>query len=1310
MEFSTEPFDDLFEVFEELGKGHFATVKRCVRRSDGATFAAKLLRKRRVCRGVAVEDIRREALALSRLKHPNIITLHDVYDTGQSVVLLLELVTGGELFHYVGDEGHLEERRAVHIVRQILDAVQHMHQIHLAHLDLKPENVLVVERCELPHIKVIDLGLSQWLDEATDVKTVFGTPEFVAPEVVNFDTLSLATDMWSVGVITYILLSGASPFLGETKQETYSNVANGTFSFDKEYFEFISDDAKDFICRLLVKDPRGRDSVWDSLQHSWIKKNSTETPTNPHSDNIEAGAPAPPLSSCRSPMSLLEAVGSGDIVAVESQLAVATDERRLSAALGLAAETGHVAMVRLLINAGASLGPMPMMTSELGGESGVMTSEVEGEKGVMTSELGGETPLMRAARAGHADVVNVLIEAGACLSTQNKDGDTALHLAAAWGRLECACALVETGGASSDWLNAALATPLHLALANRQSTLACYLLNTAGADYELEDGMGERALHLACREGLQDVVEMLCLTLMCATDVANRHGLFPLHIAARHGHTDIVRILCLAGCNTEQKNADGIRAEITAIKHGHNDISQLLTKVKNVGARESYIKQLSGDRQKDALPRINIQLFGHSGVGKTTLVESLKAGYFTSFFRRHPTVLSRSTPNSPNKMQMEMDYTSRQNSLDFELYNYHYTRGVDVQQVSLGGLVGDVTMWDFSGQDTYFGVYHHLVAPPPSLLILVVNLSDPPSTQFRQAHFWLSFLQARIPPSEPLGPCGRTANTAHVVVIGSHADTARASRNAHGEYHSLQAENLVRQLTEKFRPTFDIHASPVVLDAHAAHSAGIKQLKAALASIRAKLTQVTPHMTGLCEAVLGWVAGVRKASAAFPVVSYSAFADMVRAHVNPLAHRQHLAYLVTQLMHMGEIVFIRSSLHPQLVVLQPAWLCGEVLGQLLSIEFIARARITGCYSAHDFQAAFPPLRCDAAAMLQLLETMHLCVQCEVDGEIEFEFPCYNLVETDEMLWEEGVLGEGACYGGVRLHSPPGTLHLLHSIFTCVQVELRSCDAESDLFQWLRGSKLVSGLLEAMVTLEQVNGVDCIEVKVRGPHNSQPLCFFLLEELLTIIDQVLLEMSPGLSVEKHVLSCLDLRNHSVPPYAFPPPALMHALLSPSRLDSRLHNPLANTTETLRQLIAFDDPEVERVVVLADELSVGVLSSVCRQSLSALLDPTDALGKDWCLLALNLNLGEHLPALEQQAECRSPTAAMLDAMAADADRLYSVGSVISKLEELGREDAAEVLLRSAPLYRVCQDSLAERAPSLEESGQNTPSASSSRNVSR
>ncbi|XP_039291704.1 death-associated protein kinase 2-like [Nilaparvata lugens] len=112
-----------------------------------------------------------------------------------------------------------------------------MHNIHLAHLDLKPENVLVVSRLEwLPHIKVIDFGLSQWLDETgADVKTVFGTPEFVAPEVVNYDSLSLATDMWSIGVITYILLSGASPFLGETKQETYSNVVNGTFSFDREY-------------------------------------------------------------------------------------------------------------------------------------------------------------------------------------------------------------------------------------------------------------------------------------------------------------------------------------------------------------------------------------------------------------------------------------------------------------------------------------------------------------------------------------------------------------------------------------------------------------------------------------------------------------------------------------------------------------------------------------------------------------------------------------------------------------------------------------------------------------------------------------------------------------------------------------------------------------------------------------------------------------------------------------------------------------------------------------------------------------------
>ncbi|XP_075209802.1 death-associated protein kinase 1-like [Lycorma delicatula] len=1288
MNFSLDSFEDVYDVFEELGKGHFAVVRRCVNKKDGSEYAAKVIRKKRVCRGVSMEDIQREVETLSRLHHTNIVTLHEVYDTGQHVVLLLELVTGGELFHFVEEqtEGHLTEKQSVHIIKQILDAVAHMHNLYLAHLDLKPENVLLVEKCEYPLIKVIDFGLTQQLDTVSEIKTVFGTPEFVAPEVINFDVLSLATDMWSIGVITYILLSGASPFLGETKQDTFSNVSSGTFSFDKEYFETVSSQAKDFISRLLVKDPRRRDTVRDCLKHSWIKDNiASELIT------MEPEAANDSSNNKQIPLSLVEAVEKGDNKSVEDALSrndidLFQVNKNGETSLHVAARLGNISVVRILVSAGASL---------------------------TATDCNGETPLLHAARHGHLDTLQFLIMAGSCLTTQNKEGEHALHVASAWGHHNCVSTLVENG-ATTDTVNNFGASPLHIALSRRNSDIALYLIHVAAAEYELQDMAGDTPLHIAAREGLLSVAQALC-TLNCTVDVANRQGLYPIHLAARQGHTEIVRCLCLAGCNTEQKNGDGIKAEITAIKHGHNDISFLLNKMKISSTRESYVRQLMP--LKEPVPRINIQLFGHSGVGKSTLVETLKAGYFSSFFRRHKAsacsftngttsasnitaaaAITRSQPSSPNKIHIEMDLTSRQNSLNFDLYNYHYTRGIDVQQVSLP-IVGDVTTWDFSGQDTYFPLYHHLVTTDGSnaILILVFNLEDSPSIQLRQCCFWLSFLQARIPPNEPIGPCGKTANTAYVMLVGTHADKTRLGRNSHGEYCSLQAQVLVKQLREKFSATFEIYPTVVLLDAQAAHSTGIKQLKTCLSSIKSKLIQVVPQMTGFCSAVLSWLPTLRKTSSTFPVLSWDAFVDMTRTQVNPLASDGHMRELLSQLLHMGEVVYIKSTLHPDLLVINPSWLCGQIIGQLLSIDFIAQARITGCYTVDDFQVAFP--EADALAMLQVLETLHLCVQCENDGEIEYEFPCYNLVETVEGLWDENdprYTGD-SCYGGVRLHTPPGTVHLLHSIFPCIQVELRGCDPENDLYQWFRGSKLSSGLLEALITLhEDQGGTDYIEIKVRGPPMSSTLCFFLIEELLSVIDQVLLEMSPGLAVEKHVLSVADLRTHSEPPHCFPPSELMMALLQPTRLETTVYNPLADCYENLKQLVAFNDSEVESVMVCADQLSVGCLSSIYRQALCSMLDPPDPLGKDWCMLALQLGLADCVPAIESSTN--SPTATLLDFWA--TKQSSSLGELIKTLQSLGRDDAANVVLRGAPLYHVSQQ--------LMECS-DTPSISS-RNISR
>ncbi|KAL1139815.1 hypothetical protein AAG570_006792 [Ranatra chinensis] len=1242
MDVLKDNFEDFYDVFEEIGKGHFAVVKRCVNKETGEEYAGKLIRKKRVCRGVPMEDIQREIRTLNQLEHPGIIKLHDIYDTGQSVVLLLELVTGGELFHYVSQQGRLTEAQSVHIVRQICEAVSHMHSQNIAHLDLKPENVLLVKKSDMPVVKVIDFGLSHRLDTVAEIKAMFGTPEFVAPEVVNFEKLTLATDMWAVGVITYILLSGASPFLGDTVQETYSNVSSATYEFDKMYFENVSDFAKDFITRLLVKDPKKRDSVFDSLGHPWLQSKITEILTPP--------------------VTLLSAIKEGDINSFEDILNsghanIDQTNKNGETALHLAAAYGRDEMARHLVMCGAN---------------------------VALVDSQGDTSLIHAARHASTNILLLLIKVGACVCTQNHEGETALHVAAAWGELEVVKILVENGGLLHI-PNHVGQLPLHVAIQRRHSLVAHYLLN-AGTDFDLHDSDGNAPIHLAVREGMLSVVQALC-SLGCNLDVANNHGLCPIHLAARFGLTDIVRCLCLAGCDTEIRNSDGIKAEITALKYGFNEISDLLNKIKSNYARDNYIRQLLPNDQP--LPRFNIQFFGHSGVGKSTLVETLKTGYFSGLFKRTkstqfnmhyaPLLSSRSQPNSPSHMQIEMDSTSRQNSLNFDLYNHYSTRGIDVQQVTMSG-AGDVTLWDFSGQDTYFGVYHHVITTSAkhAIFVLVFSLSDSSTMQFKQCSFWLTFLQARIPPVEPIGNGGRTSNTPRVILVGTHADATRAPRQSNGDYISPQAISLVKKLRSTFSAFFDIHPTPIVVDAHVPNSYGIKLLKTTFGDLKNSVWQGGRQMSGFCEAVLSWLPSLRKFADSVPVMTWETFIEEVRNQVNPLAGEDHFRDLLSQLEHMGEIICIQD-----LIVLSPSWLCSQVFGQLLSIDFITHARITGCYTVEDFQVAFP--EADAMAMLQVLEALQLCIQCENDGELEYEFPCYNLVERLDGLWEasDPRYADGT-YGGVRLKSPPGTTHLLHCVFPRLQIELRRTvmgfyDWQSDLYQWLCGSKLCFGAIESLITLER--GADkedeAIEVKVRGPPGSGKNCFVFMDELLGIIDHVLFEVIPGLPVEKHFLSSHDLRVHAVPVHCYQPHVLMEAVLQENGLNSEVKNPLSNVSETVLQLISFG--EVDEMVCGVNGISVGMLSTLCVQRLCSLLDPADPHGRDWCLLAVRLGLTQTIATIET-TDC-STTAALLNHLSSHPDN--SVGTLIKKLQELGREDAAEVLKRLAPLYRVVSD---------------------------
>ncbi|KAK7912663.1 hypothetical protein WMY93_012874 [Mugilogobius chulae] len=232
--------EDFYEIGEELGSGQFAIVKRCVDRSTGQEFAAKFIKKRQSMassRGVRREDIEREVSILRQIQHQNIVTLQDVYENRTDVVLILELVSGGELFDFLAQKESLSEEEATQFIKQILEGVNYLHARKIAHFDLKPENIMLLDKnVPLPRIKLIDFGLAHKIEAGVEFKNIFGTPEFVAPEIVNYEPLGLEADMWSIGVITYILLSGASPFLGETKQDTLDNITAVNYEFDEEFF------------------------------------------------------------------------------------------------------------------------------------------------------------------------------------------------------------------------------------------------------------------------------------------------------------------------------------------------------------------------------------------------------------------------------------------------------------------------------------------------------------------------------------------------------------------------------------------------------------------------------------------------------------------------------------------------------------------------------------------------------------------------------------------------------------------------------------------------------------------------------------------------------------------------------------------------------------------------------------------------------------------------------------------------------------------------------------------------------------------
>jgi len=264
-----------YEVRKELGRGAFSVVKLGVNKKTKEKVAIKVIDRSNVGKDYE-KNLLMEMEILQRVHHPNIIQLHEMIEEDNKIYFAMELVTGGELFDRIVEKGSYTEEDAKVLVRKIVSAIEYLHDMNIAHRDLKPENLLVKSIADDTEVKIADFGLSKIIDEQKMMQTACGTPGYVAPEVLNAEGYDKEVDMWSIGVITYILLCGFPPFYAETVPEVFEQILKAEYDYPEEYWGEISAEGKDFINHLLVVDPKDRLTAKQALEHKWLHSKGKE--------------------------------------------------------------------------------------------------------------------------------------------------------------------------------------------------------------------------------------------------------------------------------------------------------------------------------------------------------------------------------------------------------------------------------------------------------------------------------------------------------------------------------------------------------------------------------------------------------------------------------------------------------------------------------------------------------------------------------------------------------------------------------------------------------------------------------------------------------------------------------------------------------------------------------------------------------------------------------------------------------------------------------------------------------------------------
>eukprot|EP01102_Stenamoeba_stenopodia_P008771 TRINITY_DN255_c0_g3_i1.p1 TRINITY_DN255_c0_g3~~TRINITY_DN255_c0_g3_i1.p1 ORF type:complete len:519 (-),score=86.09 TRINITY_DN255_c0_g3_i1:12-1568(-) len=293
---------------EQIGSGAFSSVCSAVNRTTGERVAVKIIDRNRFWQNQKqMEFLEREKKILSRVKHPNITSVYGIFESKSHIYIVMELARGGELFKKILDDGSYSESVARRLFTQLLDAMEYLHSQGIVHRDLKPENILLQDNGPNPVLKITDFGLATFVSEAAKMNTMCGTPQYVAPEILRGGSYGKEVDLWSLGAILYIMLSGLPPFYEDQEEPLFQQILQGHYDFPPEFWSEVSNNAKDIVRQLMTVDPKARMTIQQARIHPWMMKRTLSQAPLPIRANRQLSLlklpptvtnPTPPLLHC----------------------------------------------------------------------------------------------------------------------------------------------------------------------------------------------------------------------------------------------------------------------------------------------------------------------------------------------------------------------------------------------------------------------------------------------------------------------------------------------------------------------------------------------------------------------------------------------------------------------------------------------------------------------------------------------------------------------------------------------------------------------------------------------------------------------------------------------------------------------------------------------------------------------------------------------------------------------------------------------------------------------------------------------------